>query len=39
MFSLEKLKFLKTLQKLYNNVSNLGKIIVAAGYEKLPKVH
>ena len=39
MISLEKWKFLKPLQKLYKNVGNLGKIIIAAGFEKLPKVH
>ena len=27
-----------TLQKLPNNVGNLGKIIVATGFEWLPKV-
>ena len=27
-----------TLQKLPNTVGNLGKIIVAAGFELLPKV-
>ena len=39
MISQEKWKFLKPLQQLYKNVSNLGKIIVATGFEKLPKVH
>ena len=39
MISIEKLKFLKTLQKLYNNVCNLGKIIVDTDFEKLSKVH
>ena len=39
IISLEKLTFLKPLQKLYKNVSNLGKVIVATGFEKLPKVH
>ena len=38
MIPLEKLKFLKPLQKLYKNVGYLGKIIVATGFEKLPKV-
>ena len=38
MISLEKLKFLKNLQKMYKNVGALGKIIVAAGFEKLPKL-
>ena len=27
------------LQKLYKNERNLGKIIVATGFEKLPKVN
>ena len=27
------------LQKLPNSLDNLGKIIVATGFEKLPKVH
>ena len=38
MFSQEKLKILTTLQKLPNNLGNLVKIIVAKGFEKLPKV-
>ena len=38
MISLEKLKILITLQELPKNVGNLGKIIVAKGFEKLPKV-
>ena len=29
---------LTPLQKLSNNVGDLGKIIVAAGFERLPKV-
>ena len=29
---------LKPLQKLLNNMGNLGKIIVATGFEWLPKV-
>ena len=29
---------LATLQKLHNNVGNLGKIIVATGFELLPKL-
>ena len=37
-FHLEKLKILTTLQKLANNVGDLGKIIAARGFEKLPKV-
>ena len=39
MILLEKFKLLKPLQKLCNNVSNLGNIIVATGFEKLPKLH
>ena len=35
MISLEKLKILTLLQKLPKNV---GKLIVATGFEKLPKV-
>jgi len=31
--------FLSLYKKLYKNISNLGKIIVATGFEKLPKVH
>ena len=38
LISLEKWKFLKPSQKLYKNVGDLGKIIVATGFEKLPKV-
>ena len=38
MNSLEKWKILAHLQKLPENVGNLGKIIVATGFEKLPKV-
>ena len=38
MISLEKWKILTNLQKLPNNVGNLGKLIVAAGFEKLLKV-
>ena len=37
MISLEKLKILTPLQKLPKNVVDLGKIIVATGFEKLPK--
>ena len=37
MISLEK-KILTPLQKLPKNVGNLGKLIVAAGFEKLSKV-
>ena len=38
MISLEKLKILTPLQKLPKNVVDLGKLIVATGFEKLPKV-
>ena len=39
MISLEKLKNLTPLQKLPKNVVwDLGKAIVAKGFEKLPKV-
>ena len=38
MISLDKLKILTSLQKLPENVGNLGKMIVATGFEKLPKV-
>ena len=38
MISLEKLKILTPLQKLPKNAGDLGKLIVAAGVEKLPKV-
>ena len=38
MISLEKLKILTPLQKLPKNVGDLGKIIVAKGFEKLPKI-
>ena len=38
MISLEKLNTLTPLQKLPKNVGDLGKIIVAKGFEKLPKV-
>ena len=31
-------KDLAPLQKLPNNVGDLGKLIVATGFEKLPKV-
>ena len=37
MIPLEK-KILTPLQKLAKNVGNLGKIIVATGFEELPKV-
>ena len=38
MISLEKFKILTPLQKLPKNVENLGKLIVAKGFEKMPKV-
>ena len=38
MISLEKWIILTPLQKLPNNVCNLGRIIVATGFEWLPKV-
>ena len=38
IISLEKLKILTQLQKLPNNVGDLGKLIVAKGFEKLPKI-
>ena len=38
MISLENLKFLTPLQKLPKNAGDLGKLIVAKGFEKLPKV-
>ena len=37
MISLEKLEFLTPLQKIPKNVDDLGIIIVATGFEKLPK--
>ena len=37
MISLENLKILTPLQKMPKNVGDLGKIIVAKGFEKLPK--
>ena len=39
MISLEKLKKLILLQKLHWNVGDLGKLIVAKGFKKLPKVN
>ena len=36
MISLEKLKILTPSQKLPKNVGDLGKLIVATGFEKLP---
>ena len=38
MISVEKWKILTPLQKLPKNVGDLGKLIVAKGFEKLPKV-
>ena len=38
MISLEKLKILTALQKLPRNVGDLGKLITAKGFKKLPKV-
>ena len=38
MISLKKLKILTPLQKLPKNVRDLGKLIVAKGFDKLPKV-
>ena len=38
MISLQKWKILTPLQKLPKNVGDLGKLIVAKGFKKLPKV-
>ena len=38
MISLEKLKILTPLQKLPKNEGDLGTLIVAKGFKKLPKV-
>ena len=38
MISLEKLNILTPLQKLPTNVGDLGNLIVAKGFENLPKV-
>ena len=38
MISLEKIKILTPIQKLPKNGKDLGKIIVAKGFKKLPKV-
>ena len=38
MISLEKWKILTSFQKFPKNVGDLGKIIVAKGFKKLPKV-
>ena len=37
MISLEKLKILVPFQKLPKNAGDLGKIVVAKGFENLPK--
>ena len=36
--SINKVTILTPLQKLPKNVGDLGKLIVATGFEKLPKV-
>ena len=38
MISQEKLQILTPLQKLPKNVGDLGKVIIATGFEKLTKV-
>ena len=38
MISQEKLMTLTPLQKMPKNVEDLGKLIVAKGFKKLPKV-
>ena len=38
MISLEKLKILALAQKLPKTVEDLGKLIVAKGFKRLPKV-
>ena len=38
MILLENDRFLTPLQKLTKNVGELGKLIVAKGFKKLPKV-
>ena len=38
MILLAKLKILTPLQKLLKNVGDLGKLIVAKGFKKMPKV-
>ena len=38
MISQEKLKILTPLQKLPKNVGDLGKLIAAKGFKRLPKV-
>ena len=37
MISIEKLRILTPLQKLPKNEGDLGKLIVAKGFKKLPK--
>ena len=37
MISLKKLKILTALQKLPKDVRDLAKLIIATGFEKLPK--
>ena len=39
MISLEKWMILAPLQKLPNNLGDLGKTIIATGFEWLPKVN
>ena len=38
MISIEKWHLLTPVQKLLKNVRDLGKLIVAKGFEKMPKV-
>ena len=38
MISIEKFKIWTPLQKLPKNVGNLDNLIIAKGFEKLPKV-
>ena len=38
MISLEKLKILATTQNLPKTVGDLGKLIAAKGFKKLPKI-
>ena len=38
MISLEKWQILTPLQKLPKNVGDIGKLIAAKGFKKLPKV-
>ena len=38
MISLGKINFFDTLQEFVKNVGDLGKLIFATGFEKLPKV-